>query len=70
MSSTRSIYQTDHLGWRVAEYVVQKPLWWGLQQLSLVDDGGGRGPPTWKQVSGEYVVVEILEVSHLRLAMH
>lgn len=62
MSSPRSIYYTDSIAVRIASYAIKKPLWWALQQLSIVSEE----PPdtSWKVVAGDYVIVEVLEVRH------
>jgi charged multivesicular body protein 7 len=65
MASTTSIYHTDGLAWRMAGFVVGKPLWWALEQLNLVGEGSDKAP-TWKKVAGDYVFVETLEVSFAR----
>ncbi len=65
LSSTPSIYDAGWLPYRIASYVVGKPLWWALQQLSIVgaDDFSGHGGDTerWKKVRGDYVVLSLLE---------
>lgn len=64
-TSTQSIYDPGWLPYRIASFVIGKPLWWTLQQLSLVssDDGGGSETDAqrWKKVKGDYVVVSLLE---------
>ncbi|THG98970.1 hypothetical protein EW026_g3296 [Hermanssonia centrifuga] len=65
LRSTPSIYDAGWLPYRIASYVVGKPLWWALQQLSIVgaDDFSGHGGDTerWKKVRGDYVVLSLLE---------
>ncbi|OSX65335.1 hypothetical protein POSPLADRAFT_1135526 [Postia placenta MAD-698-R-SB12] len=65
LTSSKSIYDPGWLPYRVASYVVGKPLWWALQQLSIVspDDTLGHSNYTerWKKVKGDYVVISLLE---------
>lgn len=65
LSSTQSIYDPGWLPYRIASFVVGKPLWWALQQLSIVgsEDAGGHGGDTdrWNKVKGSYVVLSLLE---------
>lgn len=66
-TSTQSIYYTGSLPLRVASYLVSRPLWWALEQLSIVGDGESE-EKRWKKMQGDYVVVPLLEVclhSHL-----
>ncbi|KAF8583189.1 hypothetical protein K439DRAFT_1647301 [Ramaria rubella] len=62
-TSTQSIYYTGSLPLRIASYVVGRPLWWALEQLSIVGDGESRESEEkrWKRVQGDYVVVPLLE---------
>lgn len=62
MTSTVSIYHTDSLMWRAASYVVGKPLWWALDQLSLASEPNEKAPK-WSKLTGDYIFVETLEVS-------
>ncbi|KAJ3552379.1 hypothetical protein NM688_g4178 [Phlebia brevispora] len=65
LTSAQSIYDPGWLPYRIASFVVGKPLWWALQQLSVVesDHAGGRGGDAerWNKVKGDYVVVSLLE---------
>ncbi|KDQ60963.1 hypothetical protein JAAARDRAFT_125410 [Jaapia argillacea MUCL 33604] len=63
-TTTQSIYDPGSLSWRIASYVVGKPLWWALQQTGIVgsDDGGSESDAQrWKRVKGDYVVLSLLE---------
>lgn len=63
-TSKQSIYDQGWLPYRIASFVLGKPLWWALQQLSIVsDDAGGseNDIERWKRVKGDYVVVSLLE---------
>lgn len=66
LNSTQSIYDPGWLPYRVASYVVGKPLWWALKQLSIVSAdepilGDISYGEKWKRVKGDYVVVSLLE---------
>ncbi len=65
LNASRTIYDPGWLPYRIASYVVGKPLWWALQQLSIVDSehAGGHGGDAerWKKVKGDYVVLSLLE---------
>lgn len=64
-TSNQSIYDPGWLPYRIASYVIGKPLWWTLQQLSIVspDDGGGSESDAqrWKKVKGDYVAISLVE---------
>jgi charged multivesicular body protein 7 len=66
MTSTTSIYHADSLAIRVAGYMVGKPLWWALGQLNLTSDGSEQ-TPSWNKLAGDYVFIELLEVSNLNI---
>ncbi|KAI0046151.1 hypothetical protein FA95DRAFT_1583128 [Auriscalpium vulgare] len=64
LSATQSIYDPGWLPYRIASYVIAKPLWWALQQLNVVgtEDGGHESDAErWRRVKGDYVVVTLLE---------
>ncbi|EIM90317.1 uncharacterized protein STEHIDRAFT_119337 [Stereum hirsutum FP-91666 SS1] len=64
LSSPKSIYDPGWLPYRIASYLVGKPLWWTLQQLNIVgSDEAGHESDTqrWKKVTGEYVFVDLVE---------
>ncbi|KAI0345138.1 hypothetical protein BDW22DRAFT_1001391 [Trametopsis cervina] len=64
-TSKQSIYDPGWLPYRIASFMVGKPLWWALQQLSIVssDEGGGSESDAerWRKVKGDYVVVSLME---------
>jgi charged multivesicular body protein 7 len=60
-ASTQSIYHPGSLPIRVASYLVGRPLWWALEQLSIVGDGESE-EKRWKKMQGDYVVMPLLEV--------
>ena len=66
LNASRSIYDPGWLPYRVANFVVGKPLWWALGQLGLVDShgaafGDSSAAERWKKVRGDYVVVSLVE---------
>ena len=64
LTSTQSVYDPGWLPYRLASFVVGKPLWWALQQLSIVgDDTSGHSSDSeqWRKVKGDYVVLSLLE---------
>ena len=66
LGSSRSIYDPGWLPYRIASFVVGKPLWWALGQLGIVDNHGAAFGDSgtaerWKKVRGDYVSVALLE---------
>ena len=66
LSSPKSIYDPGWLPYRVASYVVGKPLWWAMKQLSIVSAdetvlGDISYAEKWKRVKGDYIIVSLLE---------
>ncbi|TBU50771.1 Snf7-domain-containing protein [Dichomitus squalens] len=66
LSASRSIYDPGWLPYRIASFVVGKPLWWALGQLGIVDNHGAAFGDSgtaerWKKVRGDYVSVALLE---------
>ncbi|KAL7283383.1 hypothetical protein ACG7TL_002813 [Trametes sanguinea] len=66
LNAARSIYDPGWLPYRIASFVVGKPLWWALGQLGIVDTqdstfGDSSTAERWKKVKGDYVVVSLLE---------
>ncbi|RPD66129.1 hypothetical protein L226DRAFT_454410 [Lentinus tigrinus ALCF2SS1-7] len=72
LSASRSIYDPGWLPYRIASFVVGKPLWWALGQLGIVESNGavfGDSGTTerWKKVRGDYVAVSLLESAAERI---
>ena len=65
LHSSSSIYDSGSLAFRIASFVVGKPLWWALEQLNVVDSGNGVGRESeeslWRTCRGDYVVLSNLE---------
>ncbi|KAH9946121.1 uncharacterized protein BXZ73DRAFT_36916 [Epithele typhae] len=68
LSSARSIYDPGWMPYRIASFVVGKPLWWALGQLGVVDSHGAAfgdsgAAERWRKVRGDYVFVSLLEAT-------
>ena len=63
LTATQSIYDPGWLPYRIASYVVGKPLWWALQQAGVVGSGDVIESDTqrWKRVKGDYVLRDLVE---------
>lgn len=72
LTASRSIYDPGWLPYRIASFVVGKPLWWALGQLGIVDShgaafGDSSTAERWKKVRGDYVAVSLLETAAERI---
>ena len=60
--STRPIDDPGSLPYRIASYVVTKPLWWALEQMNIVDSSDGVGTMSetslWRKVQGPHIVMK------------
>ena len=63
LTATQSIYDPGWLPYRIASYVIGKPLWWALQQTGVVGSGDIIESDTqrWKRVKGDYVLRDLVE---------
>lgn len=63
LTTAQSVYDPGWLPYRIANYVVGKPLWWALQQTGVVGSGDVIESDTqrWKRVSGDYVLRDLVE---------
>ncbi|KAI9455003.1 Snf7-domain-containing protein [Lactarius psammicola] len=61
LSASKSIYDPGWLPYRVAAFVVGKPLWWALQQLNVLGSEDESEAERWKHTKGDYVLIEVLE---------
>ena len=62
MHATQSVYDPGWLPFRIASYVLGKPLWWALEQLELVQSESSYSESElWKRVAGQYVVLGLVE---------
>ncbi|KZT70129.1 hypothetical protein DAEQUDRAFT_668334 [Daedalea quercina L-15889] len=66
LNSTKSVHDPGWLPYRIASFVVGKPLWWALKQLSIVgSDDNALGDISygerWKRMKGDYVLMSFIE---------
>ncbi|KAH9035493.1 Snf7-domain-containing protein [Lactarius pseudohatsudake] len=61
LSASQSIYDSGWLPYRVAAFVVGKPLWWALQQLNVLGSDDESESERWKHTKGDYVLIGVLE---------
>ncbi|KAG8945654.1 hypothetical protein FRC04_000615 [Tulasnella sp. 424] len=63
LKSAVSIHYQPSLAYRVAAFVVGRPLWWALSQLPFVADDGSSltSEQRWKNFKGDYVVLSIVK---------
>ncbi|KIO28038.1 hypothetical protein M407DRAFT_72413 [Tulasnella calospora MUT 4182] len=63
LKSAVSIHYQPSLAYRVASFVVGRPLWWALSQLPFVGDDGSSltSEQRWANYKGDYVVLSILK---------
>ena len=63
LTAAQSIYDPGWLPYRIASYVIGKPLWWALQQTGVVGSGDVIESDTqrWKRVKGDYVLRDLVE---------
>ncbi|KAH9066326.1 Snf7-domain-containing protein [Lactarius vividus] len=61
LSASQSIYDSGWLPYRVAAFVVGKPLWWALQQLNVLGSDDEGESERWKHTKGDYVLIGVLE---------
>lgn len=56
------MYDPGWLPYRIASFVIGKPLWWALEQLELVkSEDSYTESEMWKRVTGEYVFLALVE---------
>ncbi|KAK7693476.1 hypothetical protein QCA50_003044 [Cerrena zonata] len=71
LNSTQSIYDPGWLPYRIASFVLGKPLWWALQQLNVVPEetAGGHESDSerWNKVKGDYVLRSLVEKAGERI---
>ncbi|KAF8261142.1 hypothetical protein EI94DRAFT_1789616 [Lactarius quietus] len=61
LSASQSIYDPGWLPYRVAAFVVGKPLSWALQQLNVLGSDDESEAERWKRTRGDYVLIGVLE---------
>ena len=62
MNSSHPIYESASIAYKAASYILGKPLWWALEQLSLVDSNRVESEAQlWMKLKGTYVVLDLVE---------
>ncbi|GJE87008.1 Snf7-domain-containing protein [Phanerochaete sordida] len=65
LSAVQPIRDPGSLPYRLAAYVVGRPLWWALQQAGVVASdesfGAAGDAERWRRAKGDYVVVDLVE---------
>lgn len=60
--SNAPVHDPGWLPYRIASFVVGKPLWWVMEQLDLVKSEGAYSEgDMWKRVEGEHVLLDLVE---------
>ena len=72
LTTTQPIYDPQWLPYRIANYVVGKPLWWALQQTGVVGSGEviENDIQRWKRVKGDYVFCGLVESAAQGILTH
>lgn len=62
LTSQHSVYDPGWLPYRIASFLVGKPLWWAMEQLEIVrPEDAYSEAEMWKRVEGEYVLLGLVE---------
>ena len=63
LTAAQSIHGPGWLPYRIASYVIGKPLWWALQQTGVAGPADVIESDTqrWKRVKGDYVLRDLVE---------
>lgn len=72
LTAAQSIYDPGWLPYRIASYVIGKPLWWALQQTGVVgpDDIIESDTQRWRRVKGDYVLRDLVESAAKGVSTH
>jgi len=72
LTAAQSIYDPRWLPYRIANYVIGKPLWWALQQAGVVGSGEVIESDTqrWERVKGYYVLRDLVESAAQGILTH
>jgi charged multivesicular body protein 7 len=72
LTATQSIYDPGWLPYRIANYVIGKPLWWALQHTGVVPSGEVIESDTqrWRRVKGDYVLRDLVESAAQGILTH
>ncbi|KAG2356131.1 hypothetical protein BDR07DRAFT_1301345 [Suillus spraguei] len=61
LASQQSVYDPGWLPYRIASFVVGKPLWWAMEQLDIVrSEDSYTEAETWKKIEGDYVMLGLV----------
>lgn len=61
LTSQQSVYDLGWLPYRIASFVVGKPLWWAMEQLDIVrSEDSYTEAETWKKIEGDYVMLGLV----------
>lgn len=61
LTSQQSVYDPGWLPYRLASFVVGKPLWWAMQQLDIVrSEDSYTEAEMWKKIEGDYVMLGLV----------
>ncbi|KAG1754636.1 Snf7-domain-containing protein [Suillus lakei] len=61
LTSQQSVYDPGWLPYRIASFVVGKPLWWAMEQLDIVrSEDSYTEAETWKKIEGDYVMLGLV----------
>ncbi|OAX38935.1 hypothetical protein K503DRAFT_122340 [Rhizopogon vinicolor AM-OR11-026] len=62
LTSPQSVYDPGWLPYRIASFVVGKPLWWAMEQLDMVrSEDSYTETEMWKKIEGDYVMLGLVE---------
>ena len=62
LTAQQSVYDPGWLPYRIASFLVGKPLWWAMEQLDIVrSEDAYSEAEMWKRVEGEYVLLRLVE---------
>lgn len=61
LASQQSVYDPGWLPYRIASFVVGKPLWWAMEQLDIVrSEDSYTEAEMWKKIEGDYVMLGLV----------
>ncbi|KAG0699639.1 Snf7-domain-containing protein [Suillus ampliporus] len=61
LTSLHSVYDPGWLPYRIASFVVGKPLWWAMEQLDIVrSEDSYTEAEMWKKIEGDYVMLGLV----------
>ena len=61
LTMSRSVHDPGWLSYRIAAFVVGKPLQWALHQLNLNSSEDESDTERWNRIKGDYVLVGVVE---------